>query len=113
MYTVLIFLAKLFSRADSTRQHFLAGRVCPKRSNRITPKGKSLKNVANKYLDQALHTFTSDLSKKISLTGGAVDIHKAIGKLSRPARGWTLSGHKYSGPYNDLAVQRSLFAGEV
>ena len=58
-------------------------------------------------------TFTSDLSKKISLTGGAVDIHKAIGKLSRPARGWTLSGHKYSGTYNDLAVQRSLFAGEV
>ena len=34
--------------------------------------------------------------------GGAVDIHKQIGKLPRPAKGWTLPGHKYTGPYNDL-----------
>ena len=39
------------------------------------------------------------------LDGGALDIHKAIGKLPRPAGGWTLPGHKYTGPYNDLENQ--------
>ena len=39
------------------------------------------------------------------LDGGALDIHKAIGKLPRPAREWTLPGHKYTGPYNDLENQ--------
>ena len=39
------------------------------------------------------------------LDGGALDIHKAIGKLPRPARGWTLPVHKYTGPYNDLENQ--------
>ena len=37
--------------------------------------------------------------------GGAVDIHKAIGKLPKPKAGWTLPGHKYTGPYNDLENQ--------
>ena len=37
--------------------------------------------------------------------GGALDIHKAIGKLLRPKGGWTLPGHKYKGPYNDLENQ--------
>ena len=31
-----------------------------------------------------------------------VDIHKAIGKLPKPKGGFTLSGHKYTGPYNPL-----------
>ena len=39
------------------------------------------------------------------LDGGAIDIQKAIGKLQRPAGGWTLPGHKYTGPYNDLENQ--------
>ena len=38
-------------------------------------------------------------------TGSGVDIHKAIGKLPKPKRGWTLPGHKYTGPYNDLENQ--------
>lgn len=42
---------------------------------------KKINDVANKYLDQALDSFTSDLSKPISPTGGAIDIHKAIDKL--------------------------------
>ena len=37
--------------------------------------------------------------------GGAIDIHKQIGKLPIP-KGWlTLPGHKYTGPYNDLENQ--------
>ena len=39
------------------------------------------------------------------LDGGALDIHKAIGKLPRHAGGFTLPGHKYTGPYNDLENQ--------
>ena len=37
--------------------------------------------------------------------GGSIDIHKAIGKLPKPKGGWTLPGHKYTGPYNDLENQ--------
>ena len=37
--------------------------------------------------------------------GKGVDIHKAIGKLPKPKSGWTLPGHKYSGPYNPLDQQ--------
>ena len=34
-----------------------------------------------------------------------VDVHKAIGKLPKPAKGWTLPGHNYTGPYNPLDEQ--------
>ena len=37
--------------------------------------------------------------------GKGVDIHKAIGKLPKPAKGWTLPGHNYTGPYNPLEQQ--------
>ena len=39
------------------------------------------------------------------MAGGAIDIHKQIGKLPKPKGGWTLPGHKYTGPYNDLEKQ--------
>ena len=39
------------------------------------------------------------------LDGAGIDIHKAIGKLPKPKGGWTLPGHKYTGPYNDLENQ--------
>ena len=34
-----------------------------------------------------------------------VDVHKAIGKLPKPRKGWTLPGHTYTGPYNPLEDQ--------
>ena len=34
-----------------------------------------------------------------------VDVHKAIGKLPKPRKGWTLPGHNYTGPYNPLEDQ--------
>ena len=40
-----------------------------------------------------------------SWLGGSVDIHKAIGKLPKAKGGWTLPGHKYTGPCNDLDSQ--------
>ena len=39
------------------------------------------------------------------LDGAGVDIHKMIGKLPKPKSGWTLPGHKYTGPCNDLDSQ--------
>ena len=36
---------------------------------------------------------------------GAMDIHKAIGKLPRPRKGFVLPNHKYTGPYNPLHHQ--------
>ena len=37
--------------------------------------------------------------------GKGIDIHKAIGKLPKRKSGWTLPGHKYTGPYNPLEKQ--------
>ena len=64
---------------------------------------RKFKQVGDKYLNQVIDSFTDDASKMIS--GKGVDIHKAIGKLPKPKGGWTLSGHKYTGPYNDLENQ--------
>ena len=47
--------------------------------------------------------------------GGALDIHKAIGMPPKPKSGWTLPGHKYTGPYNDLdsQVKYDPLTGEI
>ena len=37
--------------------------------------------------------------------GCGVDIHKPIGKPPKPKGGFTLPGHKYTGPYNPLDQQ--------
>ena len=57
----------------------------------------------DKYIDQTLDTVTSDLSKKLDplLTGGAIDIHKAIGRLPKPKKGFTL-------PNNLDTIQRQV-----
>ena len=37
--------------------------------------------------------------------GGAIDIHKAIGKIPKPKAGWTSGKYKYMGPHNPLDKQ--------
>ena len=37
--------------------------------------------------------------------GGNIDIHSIIGKMPRPKKGFVLSNHKYTGPYNPLHEQ--------
>ena len=69
---------------------------------------KKFKEIGQKYLDQVIDSVTDDVSKRIAGKGKkdkGVDIHKAIGKLPKPKSGWTLPGHKYTGPYNDLENQ--------
>ena len=67
---------------------------------------QQIKGIANKYLDQALDRFTSDLSKKLDPmhSGGAIDIHKAILKVA-PKKGFVMPGHRYTGPGNPLELQ--------
>ena len=60
-----------------------------------------IKSIGRQYLDQLVDSTTNSLSEKIAgkASGAGVDIHKAIGKLPKPKSGWTLPGHKYTGPY--------------
>ena len=68
-----------------------------------------VKGIGKRYLNRAIDSLADDISKKISGRGRGrgrgLDIHKAIGKLPKPKAGWTLPGHKYTGPYNDLEKQ--------
>ena len=43
----------------------------------------------------------------MNVEGGVLILHKAIGKLPKPKKGWTLPGHNYTGPYNPLEKQLS------
>ena len=66
---------------------------------------QKIKDVANKYLDQALDSFSSDLSKKLDpFSGKGIDIHKAILKVA-PKKGFVMPGHRYTGPGNPLEQQ--------
>ena len=49
--------------------------------------------------------FTSGNNRGARGAGPSFDIHKAIGKLPKPKSGWTLPGHRYTGPYNPLEKQ--------
>ena len=65
-------------------------------------------NVGSQALDQLSTKIRPKKNYKTNrkdLDGGALDIHEAIGKFPRPAGGWTLPGHKYRGPCNDLENQ--------
>ena len=66
----------------STKGLYNLGRIGASKAIKSDFAKKKIKNVANKYLDKALDSFTSDLSKKISPTGGVIDIHKAILKIA-------------------------------
>ena len=67
-----------------------------------------LQNVGAQALDELSTKIRPKKNYKTNrkdLDGGAVDIHKMIGKLPKPKGGFTLPGHKYTGPYNDLDSQ--------
>ena len=59
------------------------------------------------YKEAKKNGYTGSYNKYVKEMGwgAGIDIHKAIGKLPKPAKGWTLPGHKYTGPYNDLDSQ--------
>ena len=111
----------------------LVGRQALSRAVKSDFVKSKIKKVGHNYLDQALDSFTSDISKKISPIGKGiaydmsmytdtsdptnplydrkygqgVDIHKLIGRLPKPKGGWTPGSYKYMGPYNPLSEQLS------
>ena len=75
-------------------------------------------NVGNQALDQLSTKIRPNRKYKTDrkdLDGRSLDIHKAIGLLPKPKSGWTLPGHKYTGPYNDLnsQVKYNPLTGEI
>ena len=89
----------------SVKGLFNLGRAGAAKAVKSEAAKQKIKEVANKYLDQALDRFTSDLSKKLDPTrGGAIDIHKAILKVA-PKKGFVMPGHRYTGPGNPLEQQ--------
>ena len=74
------------------------GRIGASKAIKSNYAKQKIKEMSNKYLDQALDSITSDLSKKLDPLhrGGAIDIHKAILKVA---------GHRYTGPGNPLEQQ--------
>ena len=67
-----------------------------------------IQNVGSQALDQLSTKIRPKKNYKTNrkdLDGGALDIHKAIGKLPRPKAGFTPGKYKYMGPYNPLDQQ--------
>ena len=68
-----------------------------------------IQNVGSQALNQLSTKIRPKKNYKTNrkdLDGRAIDIHKiSTGKLPKPAAGWTLPGHKYTGSYNDLENQ--------
>ena len=63
----------------------------------------AIQNVGSQALNQLSTKIRPNkkyTTNRKDLDGGALDIHKAIGKLPKPKSGWTLPGHKYTGPYD-------------
>ena len=77
--------------------HNVGSQVLDQLSTQIRPKKNYKTN--SKDLDGA------GVEAGKACRGKGLDIHKVIGKLPRPKSGWTLPGHKYTGPYNDLEKQ--------
>ena len=68
-----------------------------------------IQNVGSQSLDQLSTKIRPKKNYKRNrkdLDVGPIDTHKQIGKSPKPKAGWTLPGHRYTGPYNDLENQR-------
>ena len=71
--------------------------------NRNYENGLSKTKFAKRYLTPSQYKqYKAQDQRRL---GGAVDIHKLIGKLPKPKKGFTLPGHNYTGPYNPLEEQ--------
>ena len=66
------------------------------------------KQLCSQTLDELSTAIRPNIKYKTErpdLDGGAIDIHKVIGKLPKPKSGWTPSDYKYMGPNNPLDKQ--------
>ena len=79
----------------------------PYKTNRkdLDGRGASLASLGSGLLSNLAYGFNYAPWTRPPQKGKGVDIHKAIGKLPKPKKGWTLPGHNYTGPYNPLDEQ--------
>ena len=63
--------------------------------------------IRNKYGINIDEHFWENNPLTAVVSGGALDIHKWIGKLPKPKAGWTPAKYKYMDPYNPLDKQLS------
>ena len=73
--------------------------------NKLTPFIQDSVGSAMDQLSTKVRPKNKYKTDRPELDGRGIDIHKHIGKLPKPKGGWTLPGHKYTGPYNDLENQ--------
>ena len=106
----LILVKKQLKWVDITHQKCYEIQSCKKKAidyalDKLNP---AIHNVGSQTLNQLSTKIRPNkkyTTNRKDLDGGALDIHKAIVKLPKPKSGWTLPGHKYIGPYNDLENQ--------
>ena len=73
--------------------------------NKLTPFIQDSVGTAMDQLSTKVRPKNKYKTDRPELDGRGIDIHKQIGKLPIPKGGWTLPGHNYTGPYNDLENQ--------
>ena len=68
---------------------------------------KDIGNAIKRKAIKGAKTFASSSLRNIAnkIEGKGLDIHKTIGKIPHGKHGFTLPGHHYTGPYNDLSKQ--------
>ena len=94
-----------YYRSEALRNPKLQNKATDYALDKLNP---MIENVGSQALDQLSTKIRPKKNYKTNrkdLDGGALDIHKAIGKLPKPKAGWTLPGHWYTGPYNYLEKQ--------
>ena len=94
------FLAKI--RPNKKYKTSLQDKIAYFASMPLAGPAPTFTTVFGKLGSQALKGITDNINH---YRGDAVDLHKMIGKLLKPKSGWTLPGHIYTGPYNDLDSQ--------
>ena len=87
-----------YYRSEALRNPKLQKKATDYALDKLNP---MIQNVGSQAVDQLSTKIRPKKNYKTNrkdLDGGALDIHKAIGKLPTPKAGWTLPGHRYTGP---------------